>query len=76
VIHDLTVAFTVWGFLDQTPPSDLVDLRRPLFDEAANPLHYLERHRIADMVPISALRKPHAQVVEEHRTSWRSLLDL
>lgn len=76
VIHDLTVAFTVWGFLAETPSSDIVNLRRPLFEEVANPLHYFERRRIADMVPIATLRKPHAQVVDEHRNDWRSLLDV
>ena len=29
VIHDLRIAFTIWGFLDPTPPAELVAVRRP-----------------------------------------------
>ena len=75
VIHDFTHAFTVWGFLIEKPPADLVDLRKPLFAEVAHATHYADQRRIADMVPESTLRLPHGpQLDEAVRTSWRSLL--
>ena len=40
VIHDLHIAFTIWGFVDPAPPAELVALRRPLFEGAAEPEHY------------------------------------
>lgn len=75
VIHDLTVAFTVWGYLGEAP-ADLADIRRPLFEEAANPHHYAERRRIADLVPEGALRLSPADAEAQHQADWRSLLDL
>ena len=44
IIHDLTVAFTIWGFLDPTPPAELVARRRPLFEGVRHVSHhYAER---------------------------------
>lgn len=75
VMHDLTVAFTIWGFLREAP-EDLVTLRKPLFAEAANPLHYQEQRRIVDLVPDAALRQTPQEVAESHLRDWRSLLAL
>jgi hypothetical protein len=74
VIHDWTVAFTVWGFLDDQPSGELRSMRRKLFEDAANPHHYEDVRRIADLVPEETLRKTPAQVTEEHRADWRRLL--
>jgi hypothetical protein len=76
VIHDLTVAFTVWGFLDDPAPADLVAVRKRAFEGAANPNHYLEQRRIVDAVPSETLRLQPTTVTERHRADWRSLLDL
>ena len=51
VIHDLTVALTVWGFLDDEPAKELVDLRKRLFEEVWHPHHYAELRRLVDLVP-------------------------
>jgi hypothetical protein len=75
VLHDLTVAFTIWGFLREAP-TDLVELRKPLFAEVANPNHYAEQRGIVDMVPEESLRQTPQQVAEAHLRDWRSLLDL
>jgi hypothetical protein len=76
VIHDMTVAYTVWGFLDPNPAIELVTARRNAFDEAALPGHYRERQLIAAAVSEEVLRLPHAAVIEQHARDWRSLLDL
>ena len=75
VMHDLTVAFTIWGFLREAP-DDLVALRKPLFEEVANPNHYAEQRRVVDMVPDEALQQSPQQVAEAHIRDWRPLLDL
>ena len=75
VLHDLTVAFTIWGFLREAP-DDLVAERKPLFAEVANPHDYQDLRRIVDMVPDDALRQSPQQVAEAHLKDWRSLLTL
>jgi hypothetical protein len=75
VMHDLTIAFTIWGFLREAP-DELVALRKPLFAEVANPNHYPEQRRVVDMVPETSLRMTPQEVAEAHLRDWRSLLDL
>ena len=71
VIYDLTVAFTVWGFLTEAPP-ELVTLRKPLFEEAAALHHYSELRRIVDLVPVAVLRLTPDQVTQQAQADWRS----
>jgi hypothetical protein len=73
VIHDLTVALTIWGFLGDAPP-ELVTLRKGLFEEVSHPHHYAEQRGLADLVPEAVLRSTPAQITAAHRADWRSLL--
>jgi len=75
VIHDVRIALTIWGFLGDAP-AELVELRKPLFEEVAHPHHYVEQRRIVDLVPDEVLRLSPEEVAERHRRDWRSLLDL
>ena len=75
VIHDLRIAFTIWGYFDAEPPGELVDLRRPLFEGVADSLHhYDERRALVDSVPEATLRMTPAQVAAAYPGSWRPLL--
>jgi hypothetical protein len=56
VIHDLEIAYRVWGFLGDAP-AELVALRNPLFAAAAH--HYWEQRAIVDRVPEATLRMTH-----------------
>jgi hypothetical protein len=76
VVHDLTVALTVWGFLDPVADPALVTARRELFDEVHLYVHYTELRRIVDAVPESVLRQPHGITEAQHRSDWRSCVDL
>ena len=71
VVHDLTAAFTIWGFFD-TADAELVRLRRPLFEEVSNPHHYMELRRIADLVPQAVLRLSHQEIAKVAVTDWRA----
>ena len=73
VVHDLTIAFTMWGFLDANPPADLVARRTELFKGVHNVHHYAEGRLIADLVPESTLRMTPAQVASAYPGSWRQL---
>jgi hypothetical protein len=73
VIHDLTVALTVWGFLGEAP-KELVEARRHLFEEVSHPHHYAELRRIVDLVPAATLRLTPEYAAERHGADWRELL--
>jgi hypothetical protein len=73
VIHDLDVAFRIWGFLGDAP-DELVELRRPLFEGASH--HYDHRMAITDRVPEATLRLPHGEVARRFPADWKGLLGL
>lgn len=74
VIHDLTIAFTIWGFLDRNPPAELVAVRTRLFQGVANVAHHYEQGRqIADMVPETTLRSSPDHVSASYPERWREL---
>jgi hypothetical protein len=75
VIHDFTIAFTVWGFLDPMPPKELVALRARMFAGVAHTLqHYDDGRAIADMVPEDTLRMSPAQVADAYPARWKELI--
>ncbi len=77
VVHDLTIAFTVWGFFAEAPPQDLIDLRMSLFEGLRHVAHhYTESRVVVDHVPSDTLRKTPAQVEAAFPAEWRSLLGL
>lgn len=76
VAHDLRVGLGVWGFLDDSPAAELVELRRDRFDEVHLTHHYPRLRRIADAVPEEVLLMGHTEILELHGRDWRSCLDL
>lgn len=77
VIHDLTVALTIWGFLDANAPEDLVALRKHDFDGVRHLAHhYAEARAITDRVPEASLRMSPDQVTRAYASNWRTLLGL
>jgi hypothetical protein len=75
VIHDLTVAFTVWGYLDADPPADLAAVRQTLFagvEHVAS--HYDQARAIVDRVPVETLRMSPQELAKSYPARWRSLL--
>ncbi|HUR17818.1 MAG TPA: hypothetical protein VMZ51_02640 [Acidimicrobiales bacterium] len=70
VMHDLTLAFTLWGFLGDAP-ADLVDYRKPLFQGASH--DYNRQREIVDRVEIATLRLTPAKVAEQVQSDWGSL---
>lgn len=74
VVHDLTLALTLWGFLSDSPPNEMVEVRRGLFAGLRNAAHhYAEGRRVADMVPASTLRMTPDQVASRMASEWRAL---
>jgi hypothetical protein len=75
VVHDLTIGFTAWGFLDPSPPPDLVVERRRAFAGVGNPGHHYESWlAIAERVPESTLSMTPDQVANAYPSRWRELV--
>ncbi len=75
VIHDLRIAFTIWGWFDASPPDELVALRRQAFSGVADTLHHYDLLRdLADSTPEATLRATPADVARRYPAEWRQLL--
>jgi hypothetical protein len=75
VVYDLTIAYTIFGFLDPSPPTELVALRRSAFAGVGHPAHhYAEWRAIADGVPEATLRQAHQAVQASYPAEWRDLV--
>ncbi len=73
VVHDLTAAFTIFGFLDADPAEELKDLRRSHFAEVRSHHHYFERRTLVDLVDPEMLRKTHDAIGIQYDADWRKL---
>lgn len=76
VVHDLTAAFTLFGFLDPSPDPELVSWRETAFAEVASHHHYVERQELVDRVADDVLRRPHTTIVADYADDWRRNLTL
>lgn len=75
VVHDLNVAFTVWGFYDEDPADELVAIRSSMFEGLRHVgHHYTEARVVADAVPATTLRMTPQEVTDAYGSDWRSLL--
>jgi hypothetical protein len=75
VVHDVNIAFTIWGWFDDAPDAELVALRSKLFEGLRHVgHHYTEARLIADMIPESTLRMTPAQVAAKYPAAWRELV--
>jgi len=74
VMHDLTVAFAIFGFLDDETPEELLELRHRAFEEVHSPHHYRKLRELADMVPAEVLHQPHDEIIRQARSDWKSVL--
>lgn len=52
-VYDLETAFTLWGYLDEQAPDELVEVRRPAFSAAAH--DYVTQRALVDRVPEAAI---------------------
>jgi hypothetical protein len=74
VIHDVRIAFTIWGFLDPATDAELVELRVKAFERAADAHHYEVVRALVERVPEPTLRMTPAAVEAAYPAQWRELL--
>ena len=74
VIHDLELAFAVFGFTGPAAPIDLVAFRTPMFEAAGH--QYEVQRALTDLVPETTLRMtPDAVKQTVAAGQWRSLIE-
>lgn len=71
VVHDLRIAYTLFGFLDENAPKELIEFRKTAFAEVHYSFHYFERRAIADMVSNEVLMQTPDEVATRYRTDWK-----
>ena len=77
MVHDLRVAYTVWGYLDASPDPELVAARRSRFEGVhLTAHHYPELRAVVDAVPAETLRMAPLEVAAAHAGDWSVLLAL
>lgn len=75
VVHDLRMAFTMWGFADELPPAELVEFRKPLFAGLRHVNHhYAEARIVADMIPGETLLLAPIALAADYPSRWRELI--
>ena len=74
VVHDLRIAYTLFGFLDPSPAADLVEFRKDAFAEVHYPFHYFDRRAIADLVSSDVLGQTPDKVASRYNADWRDQL--
>jgi hypothetical protein len=77
VIHDLTIALRVYGFLTDggDPDHGLVSFRRPLFEACAQPHRYDGLRALVDQVPEWVLRLSPDDVKLHALAGWHALFE-
>ncbi|MBI3257367.1 MAG: hypothetical protein HYZ59_06230 [Actinobacteria bacterium] len=73
VVHDLEIAFTLFGFLGAAPP-ELVVCRRSHLAGAAH--HHHRQRSVADAVPELTLAMTPSQIRASFPGAWRELLGM
>ena len=69
------MAFTLWGFYDPDPPTELVATRQSMFTGVEHVEHRYEQARaIVDRVPEATLRMSHQAVEAAYPTRWKELI--
>jgi hypothetical protein len=71
VMHDLRLAFTIWGWFDPSPSEDLRGVRRTAFEASSH--DYEIRRAVVDQVPEETLRLSVAQATDAYPARWREL---
>lgn len=73
VVHDLTAAFTIFGFLDPNPDPELEHGREDLFAEVRSNHHYSERRLVVDVVDEDVLRSSPDRIEQLYNENWKQL---
>ena len=72
VVHDLTAAFTIWGFLGRGRTPSWCGCASRCSRRSSSVHHYMERRKIADLVPQAVLKLSHQEIAKVAAQDWRA----
>ncbi|MDH4171337.1 MAG: hypothetical protein OEW42_17285 [Acidimicrobiia bacterium] len=74
-IHDVRLAYEVFGFNETAPAPDLVEWRRHAFAGLSHTAaHYFEARQVAAGVPEALLRGSVADAADARHTDWKAVV--
>ena len=76
VVHDLEVAYRIWGFLDDDAAHELIQDRGKRFEGVSEAHHYVETRMLVETVREEILMLSPGEIEERHAVDWTSLLEL
>ena len=76
VVHDLEIAYRIWGFLDEEADPELVEDRERRFEGVSEAHHYADARSLVATVRDEVLMMSPAEIEERHVADWASLLEL
>ena len=76
VVHDLEIAYRIWGFLDDDADPQLMQERSRRFEGVSESHHYYDLRRLVAAVPLETLQMSPEAVEDKYATDWKALLEL
>ena len=76
VVHDLEIAYRIWGFLDDDADPQLLQERFHRFEGVSESHHYADLRRLVAVVPDETLRMSPEAVEDHYASDWKGLLEL
>ena len=76
VVHDLEIAYRIWGFLDDNADPQLMQERSQRFEGVSESHHYSDLRRLVAAVPLETLQMSPEAVEDKYATDWKALLEL
>ena len=76
VVHDLEIAYRIWGFLDEDADPQLIEERLRRFEGVSEAHHYADLRRLVASVPVETLQMSREAVEGKYASDWKALLEL
>jgi len=76
VVHDLEIAYRIWGFLADEVDVGLIEERERRFEGVSEAHHYADARVLVETVRDEVLMMSPGEIKDRHAADWASLLEL
>ena len=76
VVHDLEIAYRIWGFLADEVDVALIEERERRFEGVSEAHHYADARALVETVRDEVLMMSPGEIKDRHAADWASLLEL